>query len=106
MGKLTREVRLRGLGRAVSHVGGAVQKAAHIQSLLRVLDLFGKAGEVAGADSLFADGCLVFLDAAVDLSVELSRLTHVLKHLVLVGLQRILQGDLTLSLTTVSLFAV
>ena len=93
-----RQVLLAWLCAAILHIGGAVQKAADVKAVIRVLYLVGRRGEVPRQNTLFTDGAHVLLDLVVNHDVELAVLAHFLEDLMLVCAQRVLKSDFSLTL--------
>ena len=97
---LSRQVLLARLGRAITHVRSSVKEAAHVEALFRVLNLVSRCRELSWSSALLLNGGLVRLNLVVDHHIKLTILSHLLKNFVLVGLQRILQGNFSLTLNS------
>ena len=93
-----RKILLAWLGWAIWHVGGSVEKAAHVETLLGVLYLVGGGRELSWADALLFNRGHSGLDLIINSNIQFTVFSHLLKHLMFVCLQWILQCDFSLSL--------
>jgi hypothetical protein len=93
-----RKILLAGLGWSVWHVWGAIEKAAHVESVLRVFNLISSSRELSGSDALLLDGLHSCFDFVVNGDIEFSVLSHLLENFMFISLQWVFQSDISLSL--------